>query len=91
MTTFEELAELLLTPSAQVAVIIALAEIAKQLKLPTRYIPLLDLALGLLLGILVEGLLLSYGVALGAILGVGLGLSACGLFSGAKNLFERRD
>lgn len=83
-----ELITYLLTPMAQVALIIGLAEIAKKLGVETRWIPIVDLCLGLISGICVYGLALDYGIVDGIILGIALGLSACGLFSGVKNTLE---
>lgn len=83
-----ELLTYLFTPVAQVAVIIGLAEIIKRAGLEKRYIPVVDLVLGLISGIFVYGYVLEYGIADGIILGVALGLSACGLFSGVKNVME---
>ena len=84
----EDLINYLLTPSLQIALIIGLAEIIKKLGLDTRFIPLIDLALGLISGIFVFGMYLNYGVAIGVIIGIAEGLSACGLFSGFKNLTQ---
>lgn len=82
-----ELITYLLSPIAQVGIIIALAEIVKQLELfDSKYIPLLDLALGIVSGILVFGVLQGLGIFTGVMLGVALGLMACGLFSGVKNV-----
>jgi len=79
----------LLTPVAQVALIIGIAEIVKKLGLPTRYIPLVDLGLGLISGICVYVLSKGYDWVSGVMIGIAIGLSACGLFSGIKNLTER--
>lgn len=79
----------LLTPVAQVALIIGIAEIIKRLGLPTRYIPLVDLALGLISGICVYVLSKGYDWVSGVMIGIAIGLSACGLFSGIKNLTEK--
>jgi hypothetical protein len=49
---------------------------------------MVDLALGLISGIFVYGYILEYGIAEGIMLGIALGLSACGLFSGVKNTLE---
>lgn len=78
----------LLTPAAQVALIIGLAEVVKRFGLDSKWIPLVDIALGLLSGICVYGR--TQGILNGVILGIALGLSACGLFSGIKNLTEKR-
>lgn len=83
-----ELIEYLLTPAAQIALIIGVAEIIKRMGFNRKYIPLIDLGLGLVSGICVFGLMLGYDIAHGAVIGVALGLSACGLFSGIKNVKE---
>lgn len=82
-----ELITYLLTPVAQIALIIGLAEITKRLGFNKKYIPIVDLALGLASGIGVYGIALGYGFA-GVLVGIFLGLSACGLFSGVKNVLE---
>lgn len=87
----EDLINYLLTPSLHIALIIGLAEIVKRLGLDTRFIPLIDLALGLISGIFVFGLYLNYGVIIGVIIGIAEGLSACGLFSGVKNLTQNTE
>ena len=48
-----EIIEYLMSPVAQVALIIGLAEMIKGLGLEKRWIPLVDLALGLMSGIFV--------------------------------------
>lgn len=82
----DELISYLLTPVTQIALIIGLAELCKQVGVPSRWIPLVDLALGLASGLCIFGLALDLGVTKGIILGIAMGLSACGLFSGIKNL-----
>ena len=82
----EELITYLLTPVAQVALIMGLAEIIKRLGVNSKWIPLVDLGLGILSGVVVYGM--KYGITNGIILGIALGLSACGLFSGIKNTLE---
>lgn len=79
----------LLTPVAQVAIIMALAELVKRLGLDKRYIPLVDLALGVLSGILIYVIYLGMHPVEGIVIGTALGLSACGLFSGVKNVSEK--
>ena len=87
----KDLIAYLISPVAQVALIIGLAEVAKKLGLSTRWIPILDLTLGLLSGVIVYGVTMGYGIVEGVIIGLSLGLSACGLFSGIKNTLEERD
>ena len=84
-----ELITYIFSPMAQVALIIGIAEIIKRAGLPTKFIPLVDLVLGLISGIFVYGVMQEYGIGTGAILGIALGLSACGLFSGIKNTVEK--
>lgn len=84
----DEIVKYLLTPAAQVALIIGLAEVAKRLNFPKQFIPLFDLVFGLLSGILVYGVFLDYGIVQGVLIGVFIGLSACGLFSAVKNVKE---
>ncbi len=82
-----ELINYLLTPAAQVLVIIALAELVKKLELfDSKYIPLFDLVAGIVSGIIVFGIMQGHGLLTGALLGVALGLMACGLFSGVKHV-----
>ena len=85
----DELITYLLTPVAQVALIIGIAEIIKRMGLETRWIPVVDLAFGLVSGICIYGLAMRYGIVDGIVLGIALGLSACGLFSGIKNVTEK--
>jgi len=81
-----EFAEELLAPTSQIALIMGVAEAAKSMGVDNRYIPLVDLILGLASGILVY--YESYGLMRSIIIGLALGLSACGLFSGYKNLIK---
>lgn len=78
----------LITPMGQIALIMALAELCKQLGLNKRWIPIIDVILGLISGLGVFYLLLHYSVPESIILGLALGLSACGLFSGVKNITQ---
>lgn len=84
-----ELIAYLLTPAAQVALIIALAELIKRLGLDKRYIPLVDLGLGILSGVVIYTIYMAMHPIEGVVLGIALGLSACGLFSGVKNVTEK--
>ncbi len=81
-----ELINYLLTPIAQVAIIIGLAEIIKRLGLEKRFIPIVDVVLGLICGYGVYYVSLGRTVTESVLVGLALGLSACGLFSGIKNL-----
>lgn len=83
-----ELLTYLFTPIAQIAIIMAIAEVVKRLGLNTKYIPLIDLALGLIAGLVVYTAHLGYSPIEGFVVGVALGLSACGTFSGIKNLTQ---
>lgn len=85
-----ELIQYLLTPAAQIALIIALAEVAKKLGLKTKFIPLLDLGLGILSGIVIFSIDSGLSIIEGIVVGIACGLSACGLFSGIKNLTEKK-
>lgn len=84
----QEVIATLLTPVSQVALIIALAQLIKEIGFPAKFIPVVDLVLGIISGICVYGLMLGYGIGQGILLGIALGLSACGLFSGIKNVKE---
>lgn len=84
----QELIAMLLTPAAQVALIIAIAQLIKEVGLPSKFIPVVDLVLGIISGICVYGLIDGMGIGYGFIIGIALGLSACGLFSGIKNIKE---
>lgn len=83
----DELINYLLSPVGLVALIMGIAELAKKLGCPNKFIPLIDFGLGLIGGIAVFGIEMGYGVFKGVMLGLALGLSACGLFSGIKNIF----
>ena len=70
---------------ALVPIIVGLAEVGKRIGFPKKFIPVLDLALGLLAGF--------FYVAPGdareaALVGIALGLSASGLYSGVKNVAQ---
>lgn len=84
----KDLISQLITPMGQVALIMALAELCKQLGLNKKWIPIIDVILGLISGLGVFYLLLHYSVPESIILGLALGLSACGLFSGVKNITQ---
>ena len=79
----------LLTPIAQVALIVALAEVAKRIGLKSRWIPLVDLGLGIVAGLAIYTAHLGYTPIEGIVVGIACGLSACGLFSGVKNVIDK--
>lgn len=80
----------LLTPAAQVAIIIGLAEVIKKLEIfDKKFIPIIDIIFGLLSGIGVYYFSLGYDLVNSIVIGLALGLSACGLFSGIKNITEK--
>lgn len=88
METINELLPYLLTPIAQVAIIMGIAEIVKRLGLKSNYIPLVDVGLGLVLGFVVYTMYSGMHPVEGFLIGMALGLSACGLFSGVKNVSQ---
>ena len=85
----DEIINYLLAPAGQVALIIGLAQMSKGLGLKTKWIPLLDVVLGIISGLVVYGYEYHLGLIRGFMLGLAIGLSACGLFSGVKNIVEK--
>ena len=85
------LIESLLLPTGQIALIIGLAELFKRVGINSKYIPLIDVGLGIISGIVVYGISMNYGILKGVMVGIFIGLSACGLFSGVKNLISNND
>lgn len=72
--------------AALVGLIMALVEAAKRTGMPTRFAPLLALALGVVAGVF----LVSPGdVVQGIVSGIAMGLASVGLYSGAKNVVRR--
>ena len=84
----DDIVQYLLTPATQIALIISLAQLIKEVGCPTKYIPLIDLGLGILSGVVIFGIFMGQGIIVGVLLGIAEGLSACGLFSGIKNFKE---
>lgn len=68
-----------------VPLILGLVEVSKRVGLPTKWSPVLAVVLGLLAGIM---LLFPEDLRQGVVVGLALGLSATGLYSGAKNINE---
>jgi len=73
---------------ALLPIIIGLLEVIKLFKVPTKFIPLISLAIGILMGIffIAPG---EYPKAI--LLGIQLGLAAVGLHSGVKNTLGKND
>lgn len=84
-----ELINYLITPVAQVALVMAIAEVAKIIGLKSRFIPILDVVVGILFGVLNFTIYQNMQIFEGIILGLAIGLSACGLFSGIKNVIGK--
>ena len=82
----ENIIEYLLQPAGQIALIIGLAELLKQLGVPARWIPLFDLVMGIVSGCLVYAVGMGYAWVNAIMLGIAMGLAACGLFSAIKNV-----
>lgn len=80
-----ELMDYLFTPLSQIGLIIGLSEVIKQFGINSKFIPLIDLSLGVIIGICVYTIGMGYGLLKGTLLGIALGLQSCGLFSGFKN------
>lgn len=66
-----------------IPIILGLIEVAKVLRMPKRFAPLLAVLLGILAGIFyLEAESLSHSI----LLGIALGLSSVGLYSSTKNI-----
>ena len=85
----DEIISYLLAPVGQVALIIGLAQMAKNIGFPAKFIPLFDVVFGIISGLVVYGYEYDLGLIRGFMLGLAIGLSACGLFSGIKNVIEK--
>lgn len=75
-----------LNDSIVIPIIISIVELAKGLGVPKKFSALIALVTGLLIGIFY---LHPTEIKLGILEGVILGLSASGLYSGAKNTMEQ--
>ncbi len=84
----DELINSLLTPTSQVVIIMGLAEVLKRLGVASKYIPIADLIMGICSGLIVFDFAYGYNIAESLAIGIAMGLSACGLFSGIKNTLE---
>lgn len=66
-------------------IVVGLVELAKRLGLPTRYAPVLAVLLGLLFGTVY---LSPEDLRAGVLMGLALGLSASGLYSGSRAILR---
>ncbi|TKI14556.1 holin [Bacillus wiedmannii] len=73
--------------SVIIAVVVGLSQIAKTIGLQTKYVPLLNLTLGIVLGVLFLGGDIKTNVCQGII----IGLSASGLFDHTKIIKKNAD
>lgn len=73
---------------ALIPVIIGLVEVVKKLGLPNKVIPATSLVLGIVAGIVYVH---PDNVLAGVLVGIALGLSASGLYSGVKHTFENNE
>lgn len=85
----DELINYIFSPVGLTALVIGIAELCKRCGLPTKWIPLFDVVLGIISGLVVYGYEYHLGLIRGFMLGLAIGLSACGLFSGIKNVIEK--
>lgn len=70
--------------SLMVAIVMGLSEVFKNLGLNSKLIPILNLILGIVTGIVYSGLGIKEGIATGII----VGLTSSGFYSGTKNTIE---
>ena len=70
--------------SAMVAVIVGMAEAVKRLGLPARFVPLLNIGLGVAATCAFGDAMLAENVFAGVV----TGLTASGLYSGVKNVMQ---
>ncbi|EEM07896.1 holin [Bacillus pseudomycoides] len=73
--------------SVMIAIVVGLSQIAKTIGLQTKYIPLLNLTLGIVLGVL----FLSQDIKTSIFQGIIIGLTASGLFDHTKILKKDAD
>lgn len=71
-----------------IPLIIGLIELLKYFSLPKKVLPIVSLALGVILGIVY---VYPHDVKGGILVGLMMGLSASGMYSGGKTLVERND
>ncbi|MDZ5609862.1 holin [Bacillus pseudomycoides] len=73
--------------SVMIAVVVGLSQIAKTIGLQTKYVPLLNLTLGIALGVL----FLPQDLKMNVFQGIIIGLSASGLFDHTKIMKKDAD
>lgn len=76
--------EILTQAGVLVPVVIALAKVAKTLSFPTKFIPILDMAIGMLGSYLFIETELKFQMLIGVV----AGLIACGTYSTVKNTVQ---
>ncbi|MGW6151474.1 holin, partial [Bacillus mycoides] len=66
--------------TVMIGIVVGLSQIAKTIGLQTKYVPLLNLTLGILLGVL----FLPFDIKMNVFQGIIIGLSASGLYDHSK-------
>lgn len=74
-----------ITPTIHIALIVGLAEVLKKCGLEAKWVPLIDVLLGLFISFCMYD---TNKISERIIIGICLGLEACGLFSGVKNMLK---
>lgn len=77
--------DIFITPAIQVSLIVGLAEVFKRIGLEAQWVPVIDVLLGLLISFCMYD---NNRISERVVIGICLGLEACGLFSGIKNMFK---
>lgn len=72
---------------AIIPLIMAVVELFKKVGLPAKYSPFLAIALGLIVAFLYLNVTIKEAILVGFM----IGLSASGLYSGSKNLVEKKE
>lgn len=80
-----EFMDIFITPIIQVSLIVGLAEVFKRIGLEAQWVPVIDVLLGLLISFCMYD---NNRISERVVIGICLGLEACGLFSGIKNMFK---
>ncbi|HLU22476.1 hypothetical protein [Lederbergia graminis] len=70
-----------------IPLIIGLVELCKKVGVKTRWLPVIALGLGIIIGIVY---IADFNLKQGILVGTMLGLSASGLYSGSKNMMEKK-